>query len=365
MRNAECGMQNTNTIGKRVLFPFLGILLASLIIAQIGCGDKEEKKAETIADIQKRDGMPVKVHTVQKAELRVIEIAGGTVKGYNQTALKPSIPAKVVAVNVKVGSYVKENAVLVRLDSKAQASQYHQAKAGLDQTQKSYDRVKALVDEGGASQDMLDQVETGLKVARANFNAVNKMVNILAPFNGTVVEVNAKVNDNATPGGGPDKPPLVVLARLDRVQVDLKINESAINKYKKGQKAFVEVDNKTVYGTIADVAISGDKGSHSFPVKAVFKNRGMKLKPGMYVTVSTIVKQVAKALQVPGVAVIKEESGTSVFRVEDNKAVKTTVTLGQRSGDRYEVVKGLKESDQVVTQGISQLSDGVKVKVVN
>ena len=202
------------------------------------------------------------------------------------------------------------------------ASQYRQAKAGLEQVQKSYDRVKALADEGGVAQDVVDQVETGLKVARANFDAVNKMVHIQAPFNGTVVAVNVKVNDQVSPGGGgPDAPPPpIVLARLDRVQVELAINEASINHYRKNQPSFVCAGADTVRGKVTDIAISGNKQNHSFPVTVDFKNRGHTLKPGMYATVYTAVYRNRQALKVPLVAVKSGEKGRFVFVVNINQA---------------------------------------------
>lgn len=75
------------------------------------------------------------------------------------------------------------------------------------------------------------------------------------------------------------------------------------------------------------------------------------------------------ALTVPQAALALREGFSYVFRLgelADNKAKVTQVKvkLGQRSGNHYEILSGLKPEDKVVASGAAFLSDGDSVRVV-
>ncbi|MBR1935850.1 MAG: efflux transporter periplasmic adaptor subunit, partial [Muribaculaceae bacterium] len=54
-----------------------------------------------------------------------------------------------------------------------------------------------------------------------------------------------------------------------------------------------------------------------------------------------------------------------VYVLQSDGTVKyTEIELGRRLEDRYEVLSGLKNGDQVVTAGQSRLIDGAKVEIM-
>lgn len=66
-------------------------------------------------------------------------------------------------------------------------------------------------------------------------------------------------------------------------------------------------------------------------------------------------------------AVIKQ-NGTNdryvyLFNNSDSTVIYKKVLLGQRKANRYEILSGLNDGDQVVTAGQSRLIDGTKVTV--
>ena len=52
-----------------------------------------------------------------------------------------------------------------------------------------------------------------------------------------------------------------------------------------------------------------------------------------------------------------------VFTVEENLARRRTVTLGERSGDRVEVLEGLEAGARLVVQGQWTIKDGSAVQI--
>lgn len=343
------------SIGSRPVVYVIGFLL----LAGVGCSKKEPWVTESIADIQRREGVPVRVISVAPTTLQVIEKAGGTVEGYYQTVIGSGTAASIVSINVKVGDPVNKDDVLVHLDPNAASSQYRQAKAAYEAADKAYARAKALVEEGGVPKEILEQAETGYTITKANFDAATKSVRLLAPFSGTVVEVFEPLNKNVGIGD-----PLIKMAMLDTIRVQMTVNETLIHHYRKDQPAFIEVDSRRVDGSVVKVPLAGSPENHSFGVEAVFANPNQVLKPGMFVTVQVIVDERSNALTLPVETVLSEGDEKYVFVVREGKAHKTPLSVGVRGGDAFEILGGLSVGDLAVASGASRLNEGVKVKVV-
>ena len=335
-------------------------LLAAGVVILAGCGRRDEQPSESIADIQKREGFPVRVMAVERGELQVVEKTGGTVEGLSQTTVGAAVAAKIVSVDVTVGDRVRVDQVVMRLDREAVSSHYVQARAAYDQALRSRDRLKSLVDEGGASRDLLDQAETGLIVARSNFDAAAKSVDVLAPFSGTVVEIFQPVDRIVD-----SQDPLMTFATLERIRVKMNVNEAIVDRFEKGQPAFVPLEGDTLAGGISLVSMAGFSMNHSFEVEAVFDNPVERLKPGMFVTVHTVVYSAPDAVSLPIETILAEGEERFVYLIREGRTHMVPVQVGVRGGGRYEILDGIAEGDFIVLEGASVLEDGAPVRIVD
>ena len=68
---------------------------------------------------------------------------------------------------------------------------------------------------------------------------------------------------------------------------------------------------------------------------------------------------------VPQQAVYTFAGVSKVFVVRDGKAAEVIVEMGQRVGDDVEIVKGLKGSEQIAVTGVSRLTNGSPVALVD
>lgn len=330
-----------------------------LLLVQVwsGCGRKEQA-AESITDIQKREGIPVRVRKMAPCTLRRIEALGGTAEGIAQATVESGVPGRIVSVKVVPGSRVKQGAVLVIMDPDI-ASPLEMARAQHGQTERSLNRIKALADEGGVSREVVEQVETAYAVAKEQLSAAREAVQLVAPFAGTVLEVMQPVNRKIGSGA-----PVVKMARMDKMRVELSANESVAGSLAKGQRAFVVADGDTVWGRLEEVSLGADEASHAFAVTAVFGNPGMKIKPGTYVTVSVITQELKDVLSLSLETVDTEDGRHRVYVVRDKSANLVDVELGIRGNRACEVRSGLHEGDMVVVGGASLLRDGSSVLIV-
>ena len=66
---------------------------------------------------------------------------------------------------------------------------------------------------------------------------------------------------------------------------------------------------------------------------------------------------------IPEEAVIADGEGAFVFTVEDQRARRRAVRLGQRTAGAVEVIEGLEAGEPVVRQGMQRLRDGARVRL--
>ena len=67
-------------------------------------------------------------------------------------------------------------------------------------------------------------------------------------------------------------------------------------------------------------------------------------------------------LKVPAGALFREGDAWAVYKVEDDRTRKTTVTIGQQTGQEAELLSGLREGERVVLHPGDSLADGSRVE---
>lgn len=66
-------------------------------------------------------------------------------------------------------------------------------------------------------------------------------------------------------------------------------------------------------------------------------------------------------LQVPASSVFRHQNGWAVFIVEDGRAKRRQITIGQRNGLTAQIIEGVKEGDIVIDHPSNELEDGIRV----
>ena len=339
---------------------YLILAIVSSILLLAGCSaKKEEEKTESISDIQRRDCIPVRVTVAAVASIQGYELLGGTAEGYMQTTLSAGVPGKISKLNVKVGDNISQEASLMTIEPDIPQN-YDLVKQQYENALKSQGRIQALAEQGGVSQQIIDDINTQVYAAKEGLESVRKSQFVLAPFSGTVVSLFQMVNSKVGPGAE-----LAKIAKINNIRIPIVVSDIIINKFKAGQTAYAMVGSDTLKGSIEKVALAGAQGTHTFIVEAVFKNPRRVIKPAMYVPVKVITENRENAITLPMDAIISEGAQKYVYLISNETAVKSVVTLGIRSGDIYEVVSGVQDGDQVVVNGSSLLADGSKVNIVD
>lgn len=80
------------------------------------------------------------------------------------------------------------------------------------------------------------------------------------------------------------------------------------------------------------------------------------------VEASIVTWQQDGVLKVPGSSLFKHGTDWAVYRVIDDRAVRTPVVVGRRNGRDAQVLEGLQAGDQVIAYPSDQVADGVRVR---
>lgn len=168
-----------------------------------------------------------------------------------------------------------------------------------------------------------------------------------SPVAGIITEKKALQGMRFMPGEA-----LYQVADLSSVWVIADVFEQDIASLKTGAKTAVKINaypDKTYTGTIAYVYPTLNAQTRTIPVRIEMANPGGLLKPGMFAQMELATSAKGPVLSVPNSAVI--DSGTRqivLVQVGQGRFEPREVTLGARSDDRVEVLRGVREGEQVV-----------------
>jgi RND family efflux transporter MFP subunit len=369
--------------------------LLPVVLILAGCAKPaSEKKAVEAA--------PVAVKTVAAASVEMPSVyeATGTVRARTTAQVSAKVMGYVREVKAQAGDTVKAGQVLILLDDRDLASGYRQAEAGLnearqgmseadnaiaaakaqlDMTQLTMNRMKDLYDKKSVSAQEFDDVSMKLKVAQANHEMalsrrgqlqarirqaeeavggagiMKGYAEVKAPFAGVVTERRVEPGNLAAPGQ-----PLLVIEQAGALRLEAQVDESRLGSIRAGQSVTVTLD-QPIQARVSEIVPAVDAASRSFLVRIDLPALP-RLRSGMFGRASFPQGQ-RQVLMLPAGAAIEQGQVQSVMVAQDGYARGRLVTLGQRTGDRVEVLSGLAAGEAVIHPRPAGLADGARVEV--
>jgi HlyD family secretion protein len=212
------------------------------------------------------------------------------------------------------------------------------------------------------------RVEAQVNDARAALAAAQSSyasLNIRTPIAGTVYSIPVSAYDFVPAGEN-----LVAVADLNKIQVHAYFDEPEIGKLAVGQAVKIAWDarpNQTWHGHISiapTTVITYGTRNVGECIITVDDARG-DLLPNTNVVVTVTTAQRVNVLSIPREA-LHTEGGNFVYRVVNNKLVRTPVQVGLINLTRVEITGGLTEKDTVALSALNnrELSNGFPVKIV-
>jgi hypothetical protein len=128
-----------------------------------------------------------------------------------------------------------------------------------------------------------------------------------------------------------------------------------------GQKMAVRIGGETAEVVVSEIAPIADAASRTFRVKMDLPEGG-GLRTGQFGRVAVPVAE-TKVLVVPEAAVIKRGQMEVVFVLREGRGWMRLVTTGRALQVGREILSGLEEGEQVVTEAPERMLDGQLVEV--
>jgi Cu(I)/Ag(I) efflux system membrane fusion protein/cobalt-zinc-cadmium efflux system membrane fusion protein len=145
---------------------------------------------------------------------------------------------------------------------------------------------------------------------------------------------------------------LYTVADLSDVWVIAQVFQSDAGKIKPGDSAEITLNaypGRVFKGRVDSVLPQLDMNTRTLPVRLVFPNSAMKLRPGMYVNVR-VELPLGDQLVVPTSASFHSGTRNLVFVYQGEGSIEPReVEFGPLAGDQIVVSKGLKAGEQIVT----------------
>ncbi|MDH7796690.1 MULTISPECIES: efflux RND transporter periplasmic adaptor subunit [unclassified Beijerinckia] len=149
--------------------------------------------------------------------------------------------------------------------------------------------------------------------------------------------------------------PAFILGDLSKVWLVASVRESDVAQVFPGQKLefrVVAYPDRVFHGEIALIGSSIDPSSRRIPVRANIDNAEGLLRPEMFTSVRLIGRSEGASPSVPREALIYEGDKTRVWVVNSNDRLELRqIQPGFVSGNRIQIVKGLKSGERIVTRG--------------
>jgi membrane fusion protein, multidrug efflux system len=313
--------------------------------------------------------------------------AVGSLRAERGADLSAEVAGTVDAIEFASGDSVKPGQMLLRLRSADDAAHLESLKAAASLAEITYNRDKAQFEAEAISQAVVDSDAANLRSAKAQVAEQQALLDkkfVRAPFAGQIGIRAVDLGQYLAAGTK-----IVTLQQLDPIFVDFYLPQQSLSQIHAGQKVSVVSDSfpeQSFEGAISAMDPQIDVGTRNVALRAILKNAGHKLLPGMYTNVSVEVGAPARYLTLPQTAVAYNPYGTTVYLVApqgtDTKAApaaaagKTTqsggliakqvfVTTGPTRGDQVAILKGITEGDEVVTSGQIKLRNGALITINN
>jgi len=368
------------------------------------------------------DPHPVQTATVQRGTLEVVIEEEGETRVEDLYEITSPVAAYARRIDLEAGDSVQAGQPIVRLESprptildprtRAEAAaridaaeaavvrameQAQAAASAADLAMQELERIERLHADGSATRQTLEQATAEAAQTRANRIAADAAVAsaradeqaaqsalqggtsgsasmpvqdvLRAPVAGRILAVHRRSEGHVSPGE-----PLVELGDTDRLQVRVDVLSQEAIRIRPGTR--VLLDQWGGEGPLEAVVeyiephASMDVSSLGVEERRVTVVANLASPPdewrdlgsGYRVLARFVIWEGTDVLQIPTGAVFQTGEGQSVFAVENGRAARRTVTLGQEAGLMVQVLSGLTDGEVVIVHLDSEIEDGLRVE---
>ena len=384
----------------------------------LGCAFAGCSRAATRAEA---NGQAAPVRTVQTETVRREDVkrtvnVSGTLAAENEVTVSSQAEGVVSRILADLGDRVSAGQILVELDREKlqynldqqraalaralarygaaepgklppieQTPDVKRAAAEFNQARQAFDRASELNKRQLVSRQTLDDADAALGAKQASYdlalhsarnmaaevdaaNAAVKLAerelrdaSIRAPFEGYIQRRLISLGELVKA-----QMPVMSIVRVDPLKVTAEIPEGMTPWIQSGQPVDLQVDaygDRVFTGKVSRISPTVNTQTRAFPFEALVPNGDGLLKPGTFVRVKLTTDHVEPMLTLPYAALQYRYGVNRAFVVDGDHIVGHEVKLGDRLGERIEILSGVAAGDVVAMTDVDNLADGMKVSL--
>ncbi|RCS47610.1 efflux RND transporter periplasmic adaptor subunit [Bremerella cremea] len=340
----------------------------------------------------------VRTGVVEKKPIVPVRALVGDLMAVQSSTIATEVAGKILELPVDEGAKViGGQTILARIDgtwtaleADKIAAQIAEKKASLTFEKSDYQRYVDLLERNAVSESqttqkraLMEELEASvqhLEVMLKEVQERKKRLDIVAPFDGTVVSKIAEVGEYVPVGSQ-----IAVIVSTGKIYARVMVPEDNLRILQVGDTIDVAIDSLKVEtkGKVSSINAQGSVGSRTFPVRIELDDQAGKLLPGMGASVFVPLSRESTELLVPRDAVLTrpDESTIWVLTEQDPQGTAKSpqinfvvqpvpVRILSHTRDAY-AIACVRESDrqlvtpgvQVVTEGLERLVPGALVRV--
>jgi multidrug efflux system membrane fusion protein len=329
----------------------------------------------------------IKTYTVSEMPTGKERKFSGIVYSTDYSYLSFEVVGNVVAVNVDIGDRVTKGQVLAvldkepyELDVQGAEAELVKAEANLVHKKSVYEREAEAFKTGAISKNRMESNLFGYNAAKSQIEYATSKLNLArrnlrktvlkAPFHGYIASREVEPYMEVKAGQR-----LFEIDAEGSLEVRADIPETVINFMSVGDQvnvAFTTVPGKMTKGRISYIGTAAGT-ANAFPIKVQLINPPQNINPGMTAELTFFFKAkkdqlTVKAYLVPLHAILAGEEPRQgyvfIYNHETSTVKKTLVRSSGVQNNMSMVYEGVSAGDIIAAAGVSFLSDGQKVRLV-
>ena len=370
---------------------FCSILLIIFILN--GCENTKENDSQNISEMP-----PLEVNTYQ-VKLNDIPVSmeyPAKIKSMQQVNVVAKVNGTLEKKNFTEGNFVKKEEVLYQIDSTRYEALMQEALADVEmktatlkQAKREWERVKILFEQDSTSQKEKDSALSAYETAQASLKASQANLKkaqidlgytkVKAPISG-FTSLN-KQDLGSYVGSTNESMILTTITQTNPIYVEFSLPDIEFLKKRfiinNGNWNNISQTKLPVSIIFSDGLIYEEKGTLDFidsfvdnetstvKSRATFENSKKELIPGLFVKIKIDGLIYKNAISIPQTSLLQDTTGTFVYIVKDNQAIRTPVKIENISKDTYIISDGLNEGDIVITNNLTKLKSGSPITLMS
>ena len=337
-------------------------VLAVIVLVLVSNKRSTERKTRMVADAS--SAVVVRTAVVKDSTYLVSFSSSGVLEALRDLKFISDASGRVVDIFADEGSVVEKGKVLLQLDDEMLRAEAASSGAALEGLKKDYERYKSSNEQGGVTDQQLDNIRTQMVAAESRYITSRRHLSdasVKAPISGTIYRRYVEVGSYVNPGTV-----LFDIIDYSHMRAICYVTGKQVLEISRGQPVTVECETfpgETFTGKITYIGEKADR-SLNFPVEITVAGHKKELRPGMFVTIHFNSAAMKKGILIHRNAVSGSVQSAHVFVVSNNVANKRNVIISNMVGGQVEVLRGLHPGDSIVTGGLINVTDGIKVRII-